>query len=316
MPKVIEQRGILTTAVVALGERGGVTGSVRQQVHDGDTIVVTTSGNFGVRFLGVDAPEISFTLPGERAFTGTGHPRWEAFLKDPLSSKWGEFKKPLAKDLAAWIKKRSGPGTAQNHHYHAVEAEAALEAEVAEDLKRYRKTPEDFRFFLAFATEVLDRYGRFLGYINIDLPDADRRPPSYNERLLMQGRLLPYFIWPNVNPFRRQTGLRDSALKPGKLQQRARAEKSLSDARGWVADARKKKLGVYAKADPLRLEAFEVRFLARRQPPDRWVIDLSRDDDHLIAPQRYVEVPHPEDRLFVPSDYVPLFREKGWKAEE
>src|SRR3712207_4929577 len=66
------------TVRVRLGERSGVTGSVRQQVYDGDTINVHGDGNFGVRFLGVDAPEISFTLPGGRRFIGLADPRWQA----------------------------------------------------------------------------------------------------------------------------------------------------------------------------------------------------------------------------------------------
>ena len=49
---------------VALGAHGDVPGSVRQQTHDGDTVIVDPDGNLGVRFLGVDAPEVSFTLPG------------------------------------------------------------------------------------------------------------------------------------------------------------------------------------------------------------------------------------------------------------
>jgi hypothetical protein len=65
----------------------------------------------------------------------------------------------------------------------------------------------------------------------------------------------------------------------------------------------------------LRLEAFEIRYLARRQPPDRWVIDLSRRDDILLRPQEYHTVPNPEDRLFVPPEHVPLFVEAGWRRQ-
>jgi hypothetical protein len=54
-------------------------------------------------------------------------------------------------------------------------------------------------------------------------------------------------------------------------------------------------------------------FLARRQPPERWLIDLSAGDDRLLAPQRYRTVPNPEDRLFIPEEYVPLFEQNGWK---
>ncbi|MGH3145637.1 MAG: hypothetical protein ACRDTR_07520, partial [Rubrobacter sp.] len=64
---------------------------------------------------------------------------------------------------------------------------------------------------------------------------------------------------------------------------------------------------------PLSLEPFEVRLLSRRRPPDRWVIDLGDEGDLLIPPQEYYTVPHAEDRLFVPEEYVPLFVEAGWR---
>ena len=61
MTKAIEQLPSgLIIGHAALGLHGGKPGSVRQQVHDGDTIIVRAPGNFGVRFLGIDAPEISF----------------------------------------------------------------------------------------------------------------------------------------------------------------------------------------------------------------------------------------------------------------
>jgi hypothetical protein len=51
-------------------------------------------------------------------------------------------------------------------------------------------------------------------------------------------------------------------------------------------------------------------------PPDRWVIDLSAGDYRLLAPQLYHTIDHPEDRLHVPAEYVPLFERTGWKPTE
>src|SRR4030042_6425035 len=85
MAKAIEQlKSGLSGGHGGLGFRDGVTGSVRQQVHDGDTINVRALGNFGVRFLGVDAPEISFKLPGGEGFTGLSDIKWERYLRDPF----------------------------------------------------------------------------------------------------------------------------------------------------------------------------------------------------------------------------------------
>jgi hypothetical protein len=79
-----------------LGRRGSGRGSPGQQIHDGDTANVEADGNLGVRLLGVDAPELAFTLPsaaaeavdrrpGER-FVRLTDERWESFLKDPFAN--------------------------------------------------------------------------------------------------------------------------------------------------------------------------------------------------------------------------------------
>ena len=80
-----------------------------------------------------------------------------------------------------------------------------------------------------------------------------------------------------------------------------------------MKEARRLQIGLYEAARPLRLQAFELRMLSRRQPPDRWLVDLGSDSDTLIRPQSYPDVPLPEDRLFIPAEYVPLWVEKGWK---
>jgi hypothetical protein len=59
---------------------------------------------------------------------------------------------------------------------------------------------------------------------------------------------------------------------------------------------------------------FELRFLARRQPPDRWLVNLSHDAEALLPPQAYPKVPLPEDRLFIPTEYVPLWEQHGRTA--
>jgi hypothetical protein len=172
-----------------------------------------------------------------------------------------------------------------------------------------------FRFFLAFAGEVMDRYGRLLGYIQSDQPNtpAGQRLGSYNERLLRAGWVSPYFIWPNTNPWRKALAIVDAVPAPGTAAQAAAADTSLSAARAGVKNARHQQVGLYETAQPLRLQAFELRILSRRQPPDRWLIDLTSTSDTLIPPQSYPSVPLPEDRLFIPAEYVSLWVEKGWK---
>ena len=82
-----------------------------------------------------------------------------------------------------------------------------------------------------------------------------------------------------------------------------------------MKSARATGIGVFDAADPLRFEAFEIRYLGRAEVPNRGVIDLSRNDDVILRPQSYFKIPNPEDRLFIPAEFVPLFAAKGWRLE-
>lgn len=314
MAKAIEQlKSGLIVGHAGLGFRAGVTGSVRQQVHDGDTINVRALGNFGVRFLGVDAPEISFKLPGEEGFAGLSNIKWERYLSDPFKN-WPRESR-LSQDLINYLKAKIIPGVALNHYRHATQAEDDLEKEVSKDLEDLGQSEEEFRFFLGFAYEIMDRYGRLLCFINRYQPEGER-PLSYNERLLQAGVISPYFIWPNINPFRERRPLIQAVIEPKKTKEEAQKDKLLRKAREWVRRARGEGRGIFNPEDPLQLEPFEVRFLADQRRPARWVIDLSKNDDVLIKPQKYYTVKNQEDRLFVPEEYVALFVEKGWKRQQ
>ena len=102
---------------------------------------------------------------------------------------------------------------------------------------------------------------------------------------------------------------------PGTAKDLAQTTPSLRRAHEFVARARGDGIGVFNPADPLRFEAFEVRYLGRREPPNRAVIDLSRNDTLILAPQRYFQIPNPEDRLFIPLGFVPLFVARGWRLD-
>jgi endonuclease YncB( thermonuclease family) len=295
-----------------LGRHGDGRGSPGQQVADGDTVTVEADGNLGVRLLGVDAPERALTLPEvatEAVDRRPGEPfvpltdeRWERFLSDPFAD--GSLR--LRRSLRDHLEPLLGPGCAANHARYAATAKAALRALVEGDLEEAGGSRDEFRFFMAFASEVIDGYGRLLCYLNRDQPRPPR-PPTYNERLLVAGEVLPYFIWPNVDPFRVQPSLVDAVPRPG-------AAPPLADERAAVAAAREQGLGVWGGNEPLRLLPFELRYLARLTPPERWVIDLAARDDRLLAPQLYPRIDRPEDRLFVGEAFVPLFESRGWRA--
>ena len=321
MANAIETLGSgLKVGHAALGAHGDVQGSVRQQTHDGDTVIVDPDGNLGLRFLGVDAPEVSFTLPGNStAFISIADPRWAEFLDDPFDAAYGAIDPPLDPGLQASLASRVGPGAAANHAELSKTSENALESLIETDIQALGETPETFRFFCSFATEVMDAYGRLLCYLNRDQPDADDpepRPNSYNERLLALGRVTPYFIWPNLDPYMEPKRLVDAVPVPNTdapANVTIEGRLSFDEARESVRQARLQGLGIFDPANALRVYPFELRFLSRRNPPDRWVIDLSAGDNLLRHPQSYHLIPNVEDRLFVAEEYVPLFVSKGWQ---
>ncbi|UFS97577.1 hypothetical protein [Nocardia huaxiensis] len=320
MAKAVEKsRAGFLAAHTGLGlGSNGLPMSVKQAVHDGDTVTVDPIGNISTRFLGMDTPEVSFSLPANPdAFPHIDSPQWAQFLTDPFAAGLPPFDPPLPPSLEADLRARTGPDCAANHARHAEAAHRALEGFIEKDRTDRGLDLADMRFFLAFAGDVFDRYGRFLTYINIEVAQHEPRPPTYNERMLAGGWALPYFIWPNINPFRKQSSTVDAVPVPGQPI----SDPSLNRARQAVGAARAARLGVFARQDPLALIPSELRMLARtvgkgaagfRPGPDRWVIDLGAADDTLLPPAHYHEVPLPEDRLFVPVEFVPLFVEKGW----
>ena len=310
MAKAVES--ILNRVVGHFGLEQDSHGNVldpHHSVHDGDTFTVRPLGNFGLRFLGIDTPEISFQLPGKKAFTSIDKPEWEAFLADPFNAAHGALL--LDGALREHLLGKVGPGCAANHAAFAKQAQAFLEQQVTADRDALALSNEAFRLFLRFASDVVDHYGRLLAYVNRDQKEAAGRPRPYNERMLEAGLALPYFIWPNVDPFRQQASLLDAVWKPGTAAEKTKSAAALANARTLVAQARTDKLGVFTDAG-LRLAPFELRFLAQRRRPNRWVIDLSSTGNLLRHPQRYFEIAKPEDRLYISEEHVAMFVAAGW----
>jgi hypothetical protein len=80
----------------------------------------------------------------------------------------------------------------------------------------------------------------------------------------------------------------------------------------FVKKARDSKIGIFDSNSPLLLLPFELRYLARRDPSDRYVLDMFAARPKLISPTRYQIINNVEDRLFIPEEYVPLFKAKGY----
>jgi len=289
--------------------------SLDASIADGDTVGVHLEGSVSVRFLGIDSPEKSIDLAVLQGGNNLDSAQWERYLTDPFLPEFGPFE--LDDDLVAHLRTRIGPGAGVNHRFHGNNAEAALIAMVQSDMNALGQNLNTFSYFIAFSFEVFDANGRFLAFINRNQPDPNNpgpRPLPYNERMLQQGAALPYFIWPNIDPFR-EASLLEAVIAPRTANQVAQATPALRRARDSVRQARLAGSGVFNPANPLRFEAFEIRYLGRREPPSRAVIDLSRNDDVILRPQSYFHIPNAEDRLFIPPAFVPLFVSRGWRLE-
>jgi endonuclease YncB( thermonuclease family) len=316
MGRAVEQlRSGRVVAHTGLRSAGAVE-PVGKDVHDGDTLAVVAAGDLGVRLLGVDAPEVAAPLPGTTApLVALDDPRWEQALAAafvPGALPLGPGGDPA---LVAHLKAQAVVGEAVNHARLAAAARIALVDMVNKDMAALGADATGFRLFVVFAGGVMDRYGRPLGYVRPDQPNVPtaQRFGSYNGRLLASGWASPYFIWPNTDPWRVASAIVDAVPAPGTAAQAAAADPVLAAVRASVKAARRQQIGLYRATRPLRLLAFELRMLSRHRPPDRWLVDLGSDSDTLVAPQRYPSVPLPEDRLFIPAEYVPLWVEKGWR---
>jgi len=296
-----------------LGFYGENRGSVKQLVHDGDTINVASGNNFPVRFLGIDTPEISFMDPLTGNFEKSDHDSFQQLLATPFSDAFGG-RLGFSNALCDVIEARASADAAVNHHGLAKAAEDKLEELIEADLTAQGGDREAFKFFTAFAYDALDFYGRLLCYLHLDqagVAPADRKP-SYNQQLLASGLASPYFIFPNVDPFRAKGSPVQAAFDAGSPQSILSRAPKLRTARQAVKAARDAGQGIFNPHNPLIFEAFELRYLARGKPPSRWLIDLAGDDRVLFHPQTYFQIPNPEDRLWVPEEFVPLFESAGW----
>lgn len=93
-----------TTGIGLPGLYKGQPGTVLQHVHDGDTLNVVAKGNIGVRFLGIDTPEVSFAFPGPKLnFVPMDDARWNDLLTEPFSDRVLPFQDEVSDSLKQFI---------------------------------------------------------------------------------------------------------------------------------------------------------------------------------------------------------------------
>lgn len=299
--------------------RSNRSASVSQITHDGDTVSVSTNANLGIRFLGIDSPEISFDFPGKRGFLGLNNPAWTEFFTGPELAKKLEKNCPALKaHLMSVI--GDGTGIAENHYKYAEKARENLRREIEDDMKAANKMNEDFMFFQAYAYEFLDSYGRLLSYLRPHRDNFEGETPAtsaidYNIRQLAGGFATPYFIFPNVDPFLRISNPLDKKIisPTGFWKFMAKATK-LTSARLAVKGARERQAVIYNPTDPLRLLPMELRSIARGSKPNRYVIDLGQvGSNQLLDPELYFTIQNVEDRFYLPPMFVDYFVMAGWQ---
>ncbi len=317
MAKAIWSSNNLVRGNALIGKYGEQRGSVKQEVYDGDTINVEADGNIGVRFLGIDTAEKSYVHPDTGTFRSI-YPYFGEYLEDPFSSSISDsssYKNKLGNGLVEYLKQRLGTSCALNHYDWANLAEDCLEDFIQYDVDQIGGV-ENYRFFMAFSYEIMDCYGRFLCYLHQDLPPDERGGLSYNEKMMQAGMAQPYFIWPNIKPFRDEPNIKDAIPAPKEFKKYVEDDHRFSPSRQLVRDARNGNIGLFALVNPLQLEAFELRFLARRKSPSRYVIDMTKQKPKLLKPTNYYLIPNAEDRLFINDVHMPLFKEKGYPVEK
>lgn len=304
---------------VSFANRASRKASVRQITHDGDTLSVSSPKNLGTRFLGIDSAEISYDFPGSRGFLGLGNEAWDEFFRGPGLQKNLD---KLSLPLATFLREKIGDGTdiSAQHYRHAVAAKNNLLGEIIKDMELGDQTKESFEFFLAYGFEFLDGYGRLLCYLrphrdNFESGVPEEADKDYNLRQLESGVAVPYFIFPNVDPFLRIFNMLDKSLigPPGFWKLMDKASK-LNSAREAVKIARAAGLGSFDPDDTLRLLPMELRTIARGKKPSRYVIDLSNPgSDTLLDPELYFTIPNVEDRMYIPANFGEYFQLCGWK---
>jgi len=123
---------------------------IKIKTHDGDTVNVRLADRFGLRFLGIDTPEVSMMLPGETRFKSLSNVGWDTLFTS------GNWKKGmnLSSALLADLEKRAGDGTgvAANHARYARKAKISLEEIISEDIRASGVSAEKFGLFMSFVS--------------------------------------------------------------------------------------------------------------------------------------------------------------------
>lgn len=159
----------------------GRIATARESIHDGDTLYGVTSGIVSIRFTGIDTPEVGYNLPTIKEDDLDEHQAklyfeyrpiedFIDYLTDPFDKKYfdsNNFLQALGEDVVHnHLRKVLNEQTALNHKFHADRAREKLIQLIEDDIGYSISSGKEFKFYIAFNHEILDRFGRFLGWIH------------------------------------------------------------------------------------------------------------------------------------------------------
>jgi endonuclease YncB( thermonuclease family) len=360
-------------AITGLPIISGRMATAGESTLDGDTIQTAKEGLMDIRFCGVDTPELGlmlakhefnylFNVEEEKArktpdLTYVPTEEFEEYFSNPFDmNKYPDseaFINALGEEFVNnHLRKILNKHTAKNHKIHAEKARLELVKIVENDIRRSIKASDMFQLYIEFPYEILDRFGRFLGwvYYERDKPrkgkdsKKERVSLSYNEIMLKKGYAIPYFIWPNVSPLEESNAslsIMQSLPNAKDFRNCIESDDILTNVRDSVKNARKNGLGIFEEKDRLMLLPFELRYLIDRytfsgvtsqsitckkrngsdsalddksskKPLHRYVLDLSKLDNPELELPSNYYKIELENRLFVDEHFVPLFYAKGY----
>lgn len=315
---------------------------IGRTILDGDTVKIFLDGYINSRFLGIDTPEKGLDLPNldgiidiaqptdyekrrKRVWREINHHAWVKYLENPFDESFDDadsFRKKLGDGLLSYLKSKTGPLVAKNHYDNSLRAREILTEIINKDKQATEQQGREYRFFLRFAFEILDTYGRLLCYLHQDKKTEERgNNESYNELMLKAGYAIPYYIFPNIDPFIRFSSILDAIpdVHGDRFAFNRLIQKSskLKRARELISSIRKQqKPSLFTGEESLKLLPFELRLLQRREKPNRHVMDLSNPEPIIHPPEDYYLISKEEDRLFIPAEYNYIFEKRGYKTTE
>jgi endonuclease YncB( thermonuclease family) len=319
-----------------------------EAISDGDTLYASAEGLLSVRFCSIDTPEMGLPLNKNDVFEDRYYPTedFEDYLKDPFNRKYpnsDEFIRALGEDFVEnYIKPKLKDKPGINHKTYAEKAREGLKRLVEDDIRQSINFGKDYKFEIEFPYEAFDRFGRFLGWVKRfeSKEEFAKRIVPYNDSIVGKGLAFPYFIWPNLSISKRDYNLQQLVPYKEDFKEWILQDPKIKNIRDLAQKAREKRLGVFSTENKDLLMPFELRFLVERnysisdnlpvsfvkqedgddrshkRPLFRYVINMSKHDNPvLMKPNQYHKIENFEDRLFIPPEYVSLFKDKGYEIQ-